>query len=237
MNKLSEIKIRIYAIEILNHVKKNMTYKMLSNELKMSAPVISRYIKGHVLPSLDRAQEIIKWFEESYFKKMLQDEIQVKEGDIIDVSFLTYDTVLQRVIAKQVLNFLKNIEVTKILTVETNGIPIALQIGNELVVDVIIARKERQIGFEKYIEASYTQTPPTIKSLYIPKNALKKSDKVLIVDDLIRTGNTIKVLITLVNKSSATLSGIFTVIDVNQAMERLKNELNINIPTYYIISK
>ncbi|MEM3826911.1 MAG: phosphoribosyltransferase family protein, partial [Nitrososphaeria archaeon] len=147
------------------------------------------------------------------------------------------DTVLQRVIAKQALNFFKNVEVTKILTVETNGIPIALQIGNEFVVDVIIARKERQIGFEKYIEAPYTLTPPTIKSLYIPKNALKKSDKVLVVDDLIRTGNTIKALISLVNKSGATLTGIFTVIDINQAMEKLKNELKINVPTYYIVSK
>lgn len=237
MNKLSEIKIRIYAVEIMSHVKKSMTYKELSNELKMSAPVISRYIKGHVLPSLDRAQKIIEWFEVSYFRKMLQDEIQVKDNGVIDVSFLTYDTVLQRVIAKQALNYFRNVEVTKVLTVETNGIPIALQIGNEFIVDVIIARKERQIGFEKYIEATYTLTPPTIKSLYIPKNALKKSDKVLVVDDLIRTGNTIKALVSLVNKSGATVSGIFTVIDVNQAMERLKKELNINVPMYSIVSK
>jgi len=237
MNKLSEIKIRMYAVEIMSHLKKSMTYKELSSELGMSAPVISRYIKGHVLPSLDRAQNVIKWFEESYFKKMLQDEIQVKDNGVIDVSFLTYDTVLQRVIARQALNYFKNVEVTKVLTVETNGIPIALQIGNEFTVDVIIARKERQVGFEKYIEATYTVAPPTIRSLYIPRNALKKSDRVLVVDDLIRTGNTIKALISLVNKSGATLSGIFTVINVNSAMEKLKDELKIDAPTYYIVSK
>jgi len=235
MNKLSEIKIKIYSIEILSEVKKRLTYKELSKELGLPAPVVSRYVKGHVLPNLERAETIIKWFEDKYFKKMLRDEIYVGRDGIIDVSFLTYDTILQRIIAEHALSYFKDTKVTKILTVETNGIPIAIQLGNVFGVDVIIARKERL--FEKYYEERYSVIPPLVKSFYVPRSSLKKNDQILIVDDLIRTGNTIKALVSIVNKSGAKLAGIFTVIEVGSALSSLKNGLKIDVPAISILSK
>jgi adenine phosphoribosyltransferase len=237
MNKLSEVKIKIYAIEILHEIKKHLTYKDLSTELRLPAPVISRYVKGHVLPNLDRAEKIIGWYEENYFRKMLRQEIYVGDEGVIDVSSLTYNTILQCVIAKHALNFFKDVTVTKILTVETNGIPIAIQTGNAFGVDVIIARKERQVGVKRYYEERYSFVPPVIRSLYVPKTSLKKNDHILIVDDLVRSGNTIKALLNIVNKSGATLSGIFSVIEVNRVMDKLKSELKINAPMLSILSK
>lgn len=237
MNKLSEVKVKIYAMEILHEIKKHLTYKELSKELHLPAPVISRYVKGHVLPNLNRAEEIIGWYENNYFRKMLRQEIYVGNEGVIDVSSLTYNTILQCVIAKHALNYFKDIIITKILTVETNGIPIAIQIGNEFGVDVIIARKERQVGIERYYEERYSFVPPVIRSLYVPRVSLKKNDHILVVDDLVRSGNTIKALLNIVNKSGATLSGVFSVIEVDKVMDKLKNELKIEAPTLSILSK
>lgn len=237
MNKLSEVKIKIYAIEILHEIKKHLTYKELSKELHLPTPVISRYVKGHVLPNLDRAEEIIKLYEENYFRKTLSQEIYISNEGVIDVSSLTYNTILQKVISKHALNYFKDVTVTKILTVETNGIPIAIQIGSEFGVDVIIARKDRQVGVEKYYEEHYPFVPPVIRSLYVPKVSLKKNDYILVVDDLIRSGNTIKVLLNIVSKSGATLAGIFSVVEVDKVMTRLKNELKIDAPVFSVLSK
>ena len=237
MNKLAEVKIKIYAIEILHEIKKLLTYKELSKELRLPAPVISRYVKGHVLPNLGRAEEIIGWYEENYFRKMLRQEIYIGDQGVVNVSSLTYDTILQCVIAKHALNYFKDVTVTKVLTVETNGIPIAIQIGNEFGVDVIIARKERQVGIERYYEERYSFAPPVLRSLYVPKANLKKNDRILVVDDLVRSGNTIKALLNIVNKSGATLSGIFSVIEVDKVMDKLKSELKIDAPMLSILSK
>jgi adenine/guanine phosphoribosyltransferase-like PRPP-binding protein len=237
MNKLSEVKIKIYSIEVLHEVKKHLTYRELSKELGLPAPVISRYVKGHVLPNIDRAQNIIEWYDKTYFRKMLQQDIYVGGDGVIDASFLTYDTILQRMVAKHALNYFKDVVVSKVLTVETNGIPIAVQIGSEFGVDVIVARKERQVGIDRYYEERYLSVPPVVRSLYVPKACLKKNDQVLVVDDLVRTGNTIRALVNIVRKSGASISGVFSVIEVDKVMDKLKNEMRIEAPVFTILSK
>ncbi|MGQ9781186.1 MAG: phosphoribosyltransferase family protein [Nitrososphaeria archaeon] len=237
MNKLFDVKIKIYAIDVLHEVKKHLTYHELSKELHLSAPVISRYVKGHVLPNIDRAQSIIEWYEKTYFKKTLQQDIYVGIDGVIDASFLTYDTILQKMIAKHALNYFKDVIVSKVLTVETNGIPIAVQIGSEFGVDVIIARKERQAGIDKYYEERYLSIPPIVRSLYVPRSCLKKNDQVLIVDDLVRSGNTVRALVNIVRRSGASITGVFSVIEVGKIMAKLKNEMRIDAPMFTILSK
>jgi adenine phosphoribosyltransferase len=52
--------------------------------------------------------------------------------------------------------------------------------------------------------------------LYIPKDAFKRRDSVLIVDDMIKTGETQAALVNLVKKSKAEVSGVYSLIAVGE---------------------
>ncbi len=51
-------------------------------------------------------------------------------------------------------------------------------------------------------------------TLYIPKGALKRRDSVLIVDDMMKSGETQAALVNLVHKAKAEVSGVFSLIAI-----------------------
>ena len=51
-------------------------------------------------------------------------------------------------------------------------------------------------------------------TLYLPKDALKRRDSVLIVDDMIKSGETQAALVNFVKKARAEISGIYSLIAV-----------------------
>jgi adenine phosphoribosyltransferase len=61
------------------------------------------------------------------------------------------------------------------------------------------------------------------RTLYLPKEALKRRDSVLIVDDMIKSGETQAALVNLVRKARAEISGIYCLIAVgDEWKEKLK---------------
>lgn len=72
-------------------------------------------------------------------------------------------------------------------------------------------------------------------TLYIPKEAIKKRDSVLVVDDMIKTGETQVALVNLVRKAKAEMSGLFSLIAVGDEWKRvlkLSGECPVEVITY-----
>ena len=72
-------------------------------------------------------------------------------------------------------------------------------------------------------------------TLYIPKDAIKKRDSVLVVDDMIKSGETQEALANLVRKARAEISGVFSLIAVGEEWKkRLKfaNGAPVEVVTY-----
>ena len=55
---LSDLKYRLMTIDLLRTAKRNYTYRELSSRTGLPVTVLSRYVKGHVLPSSGRARKI-----------------------------------------------------------------------------------------------------------------------------------------------------------------------------------
>ena len=53
-----------------------------------------------------------------------------------------------------------------------------------------------------------------LDGLYLPKDALKRRDSVLIVDDMIKSGETQAALVNLAKKARAEVSGVYSLIAV-----------------------
>jgi len=110
--------------------------------------------------------------------------------------------------------------VTKILTAAVDGIPLAAMVANALGVDLIIAKRNKEVGVPAFLEETYVLRDSGVTmTLYIPKDAFKRRDSVLIVDDMMKTGDTPAALINLVKKARAEVSGIYTLIAVGESWQ------------------
>ena len=57
-SRISDLKYKLMTIELLNLAKNYYTYRELAQIIGLPETVLSRYVKGHVLPTIDRAQNI-----------------------------------------------------------------------------------------------------------------------------------------------------------------------------------
>src|SRR5437879_13188834 len=97
---------------------------------------------------------------------------------------------MERAVQHAVSKFAGN-RVTKIMTAAVDGIPLATLLAHRLGVGLLVAKKAREVGVREFIEEIFV--PPktaVVLRLFVPSDALKKTHCVLIVDDIIDSGET-----------------------------------------------
>lgn len=227
VNKLASMKKKIFAVEILRVLKRNYTYNEMSKIINLPPSVLSRYINGHVIPSAEKAEMIIEAFKENYIRDIIRSKIIERNG-AYDLTSVCYDAGLQQLIAKSMASEFELVKVDKILTAAVDGIPIAIQLGNELgVKSVVVAKGTKEVGVEEFLEEKAVFSPVLFKTFYIPKGSIKKDENVLIVDDIMRTGATLEAMVRLVDRSRAKTVGIFTLFSIKNCAEELKKRLGL----------
>jgi len=206
------------TIKLLHTVKKKHTYREISQWTGLPVTVLSRYVKGHVLPTSNRAKDIWKSLQKvADLESTLTSRIKFDEKGYFDNTQIISDISLLRLATQFVVSKFAGRRITKVLTAATDGIPLATLVASSLDVDLVFAKKGREVGVKDYIEESYIPLDSgVVVTFYVPKDAMKKADSVLIVDDIIRTGETQEALIHLVDKIRAEIAGVFVLIAVGK---------------------
>ena len=62
--RVRELKYRMMITDLLKVASETHTYQELSDLLGLSPPILSRYMRGHVLPSYSRAQGLYEKLSE-----------------------------------------------------------------------------------------------------------------------------------------------------------------------------
>jgi adenine phosphoribosyltransferase len=116
--------------------------------------------------------------------------------------------------------------VTKVLTAAVDGIPLGTMVANSLGVNLVIAKWNKEIGVPAFLEETYALRDSGVTmTLYVPKEAFKKRDSILIVDDMIKTGETQAAMVNLVKKAKADIAGVYSIIAVGEEWQK-----KINLP-------
>jgi adenine phosphoribosyltransferase len=116
-------------------------------------------------------------------------------------------------------------KIEKIVTMEAMGIPLATSLSNKMNIPFVIIRK-RSYGLPgEYVVKQ--KTGYSKSNLYI--NGLKKGDNIIIVDDVLSTGGTLKVVLTALRKIGVNINGIFIAVDKGNVAENIMQEYNIKI--------
>lgn len=122
--------------------------------------------------------------------------------------------------------------VTKVLTVESSGIPLAMATSLELGVPFIFARRKKTLTTEQdmFCERVPSFTKGIVTDIMVSKEFLKKGERVLIVDDFIANGDAARGLINIVEKSEAELVGVGIAVEKSfQAGGRMIRERGIRM--------
>ena len=152
------------------------------------------------------------------FQDRIRTEGRVLPGNIIKVDgFLNHrvDTALMRSMAKEFKSRFDLTGLTLVLTVEASGIALATICAEELGVPLVFAKKAKSDNIEGglYKSEIYSYTYKKQVTLIVSSQWLKKTDKVLIIDDFLANGEALRGLVEIVQESGAELLGIGVAIE------------------------
>ena len=145
-------------------------------------------------------------------KKILSDGV-IEPGNILKINnFLNQqiDPDVMSFIAQDLKKRFEGVEMTKILTIEISGIPIATMLGHYLSLPVIFARKQEILNATDgmYVSQAFSFTHKQQNTVYVPTPFISSADKILIVDDFLANGEAARALIDIVRQAGATVAGI-----------------------------
>jgi len=167
-----------------------------------------------------------------YLEKSLYDAPIVKKGNydyvihpITDgVPYITPE-LLEEVSDELKKHIKKCGKFDRIVTMEAMGIPLASALSLDLRIPFTIIRK-REYGLPG--EVSVEQVTGYSKSkLYI--NGLQKGDAIVIVDDVLSTGGTLRAVLSVLKEMNVKVKGVFIAINKGSHIQEISKEFDIPI--------
>ena len=148
--------------------------------------------------------------------KALEEKIlkegKVLPGNILKVgSFLNHQLDVDFIMemGREIARLFENSGVTKILTIETSGIAIAVGAAAAMHIPVVFAKKNKtnNISGDVYKTVVHSYTHGTDYTVVVEKDYLKKGDNILIVDDFLANGKALAGLFDIISQSGASAAG------------------------------
>lgn len=168
-------------------------------------------------------------------KKRLLEEASVLNSDVLKVDSLLnhgVDPQLTMEMGREFARRYSGEPITKVITVESSGIPVAFATAYELGVPLVFARRKRTLLGETdaYCERVPSFTKGIVTDLIVSRHLLRADDSALFIDDIIANGDAARGLIRIVEQSGAKLVGIGVVLEKSfQAGGRTLRELGFRV--------
>lgn len=152
----------------------------------------------------------------------LRDRI-LSEGKNLGEGILKIDSILNHQLAtdlimdcgKEIAARFGDDGVTRILTAEVSGIAPAMATGFALSVPVVYARKTKPVTMfgPIFLETAPSHTKGMEVNLMVSAEFLPKGDRVLIIDDFLASGKTLRSLARIVQSAECELVGIACIVE------------------------
>ena len=145
-------------------------------------------------------------------------EATILPGGVLKVgSFLNQqvDTVFMKEIGEEIADLFGGEEISKILTIESSGIPIAISAGFAMGIPVVYAKKNKSsnISGDCYTTPVKSFTHGDTNNVVVTKEYISPDDRILIVDDFLAHGSALNGLIDIVGQAGATVVGCVAAIE------------------------
>lgn len=150
-------------------------------------------------------------------EKILAEGIALSESVLKVDQFLNHqiDPKLMYEIGQEFKERFSDVNITKILTLESSGIAPSAMAGLLMDVPVVFGRKKQSLTLTEGLLTTevYSFTKQESNQISVAQKFLQEDDNVLIVDDFLANGQAAGALVDIVNQSGAKIGGIGTVIE------------------------
>lgn len=138
----------------------------------------------------------------------IKDQSRILSGGFLYLIDLIYDP---RIASKIGKIFASNIDYSQadyVVTMETKGIPMALMTAKAMNLPLVIIRKDTKVSEGPTLSMTYVSgNSSKVESMSLPRKAVKPGSKVILIDDFMRGGGTIKGMMQLMNEFGAEVIG------------------------------
>ncbi|BCS92002.1 Hypoxanthine/guanine phosphoribosyltransferase [Metallosphaera sp. J1] len=210
-SKDKDLRDRLLAVDLLRELKNRYTYKELSKLLGLQESLLCRYVNGSTVPSEQQARDLIgKVSQRGFLHRFFQDKIRKFPDSFIDTSeLLHYPNMLKILLETHIAHFM---HAEKVVGIASNGIPFATIVSTILDKPLIIVKKHKDSIYLTYVEENVKESDSVVASIYARRDFISKSDKILIVDDVMRSGKTLLSTSKLIKKAGATVIGALIIV-------------------------
>ena len=173
-------------------------------------------------------------------QRIIEDGI-VKPGDVLKVdSFLNHqmDIHLLDEIGREFKRRFGHKHITKVLTIESSGIALAIPVAREFGVPLVFAKKAKSVNIDgdTYVAEVESFTHKKTNQVIVSKKFLGPQDHVLIIDDFLANGCALQGLISIVSQSGGKVAGIGIAIEKGwQAGGRAIRNLGYHLESVAIV--
>jgi purine operon repressor len=138
----------------------------------------------------------------------ISDKSRILSGGFLYLVDLIYDPTIAAKIGKIFASNIDYIDANYVVTMETKGIPMALMTAKAMNLPLVIIRKDIKVSEGPTLSMTYVNGHNSkVESMSLPRKALKPNSKVILIDDFMRGGGTIKGMIDLMNEFGAEVIG------------------------------
>ncbi|MFC7167370.1 phosphoribosyltransferase family protein [Halospeciosus flavus] len=226
MNRAEKAALQLQAVSVLRTLKETRTYDELAEETGLPAGDLNRYVNGHVLPSAERAREVVDGVGRDTLRDELESRVRVDEEGYVDNSDVVFDQSFLDLVAPVASESLDFDRPDVVLTAATDGITLAAALASHYDARCAYAKKTKETAVDEFFEARQRLESGIEITYYLPAHALDGGESVLVVDDLIRSGETQELLLDIAGAAGADVVGVFALIAAGEeGIERARDRV------------
>lgn len=225
MNRAEKAALQLQAVDVLRTLKETRTYDELSAETGLPAGDLNRYVNGHVLPSAERARAVVRDAGADLLRDELEARVRMDDEGYVDNSEVVFDQSFLELVAPVAAETFEFERPDVVLTAATDGITLAAALASYYGARCAYAKKSKETAVEEFIEARKRFESGIELTYYLPASAVDAGETVLVVDDLIRSGETQEILLDIADAADADVTGVFTLIAVGDTGVERAREL------------
>ncbi|MGM8215714.1 pur operon repressor [Bacillaceae bacterium W0354] len=155
--------------------------------------------------------------------EQLEDPNRILPGGYIYMSDILGDMNNVRTIGKIFASLFKNLNIDYVITVATKGIPLAYGVAQVLNVPVVIIRRDPKVTEGSTVSINYVSgSSKKIQTMVLSKRSIEEGSNVVIIDDFMKAGGTIRGIVSLMKEFNATVKGIGVLAEAEDDEEERK---------------
>ena len=152
----------------------------------------------------------------------ISDKSRILSGGFLYLVDLIYDPTIAAKIGKIFASNIDYVDANYVVTMETKGIPMALMTAKAMNLPLVIIRKDIKVSEGPTLSMTYVNGHNSkVESMSLPRKALKPNSKVILIDDFMRGGGTIKGMVDLMNEFGAEVIGTGVFISTMKPEEKM----------------